>query len=249
MQGPATADTANPITDAWLAQQRGKRSFATREIRDIPGLFVRFTVLGRIEFEARYLRSWPMRVAGMEAKVRLVLGEFPKMKIEQARTERRKFTEEIRGDIDPASKRPFQRARKKKFRSVQEFFWHWFDELPEKSFSEKMVERRVVISEYEEYILSSMPKIPGWPPLAFAPEDWMDAIRAAYEEDVSVARRLWWGVNEALHMAVRVGALDDHPLCDMTFIDFENYALEEIKEDMLYEAELSSEKAAPAEGG
>jgi hypothetical protein len=46
----------------------------------------------------------------MHAKNRLILGEFPTMSIEQARTERSKFTDEIRGGIDPASTRPFQRT-------------------------------------------------------------------------------------------------------------------------------------------
>lgn len=199
----------------------------------MPGLFVRFTVLGRIEFEARYLRSWPMRVAGMQAKVRLILGEFPKMKIEQARAERSKFTQEIRDGIDPANTRPFKRARKKPLRLVKGFFWQWFDQLPEKNFSEKMAERRVVITEYEDYIFSAMPRLRGFVQMEFAAEGWMHVIGRAYKVDRAIARRLWWGVNEALQMAMDVGVLKTHTLSGKTFSDFEEYARREIREGYL----------------
>lgn len=233
MKSSARTKTPDPITDKWLAKHLGKRSRATREVRDMPGLFVRFTVLGRIEFEARYLRSWPMRVAGMHAKNRLILGEFPAMNIEQARTERSKFTEEIRSGIDPASTRPFQRTRKGHFESAEDLFWHWFDELPEKLFSDTRVEQRVVIAEYETFIFPYVAALSDWDPINRPIEDWLDGLAEAYIEDPTVARRLMWGVKRALALAVDTGALHENPLANTSFLDLERYTAEQVKEGYL----------------
>jgi hypothetical protein len=64
-------------------------------------------------------------------------------------------------------------------------------------------------------------------------DDRLDGLAEAYIEDPTIARRLMWGVNRALALAVGAGVLEDHPLAITSFFDLERYSAEQVREGYL----------------
>ncbi|MEP7243706.1 MAG: Arm DNA-binding domain-containing protein [Gammaproteobacteria bacterium] len=180
------------ITDDWLQNLCGQRSRATREVLDKKGLFVRISVLGRIQFVARYqLERRPHE---------LTLGAFPDMGIEQARSEREAMQEEIRQGKDPKLTRSFLDRYQREVRTVEDLVWELLDHYPQNYF----LSEPDTLASFEKFVFPALGKRqPG----QVTKQEWLAVLADAYRTDANVARLLMSELARAFSLAVKLGVI------------------------------------------
>lgn len=202
------------ITNEWLGSVHSRRSRTTRELLDRKGLCVRISPLGRIQFLARY------RIRRFARE--LMLGVFPEMRIEQARSELEAIREEIRQGKDPELTRQFRCPYRRHVETVEDLFWEVFDDYEINFLSGEPN----AIAHFEQFVFPTLGKRhPG----KVTKEEWLAVLAEAYRVDVKAARTLISELACAHSLAGELG-IDPQPVLSTWYRDISDELYEYLDE-------------------